>query len=54
MYQRVEESLSSGQHQKPCTIANTPLPVMSGAMAACSMRYGVSDKSHLELQRIER
>ena len=31
---------SSGQLQRPFTIASTPLPVMSGAMAASSMRYG--------------
>ena len=54
MYPEVEESPSSGQHQRPCTIGSTPLPVMSGAMAACSMRFGVLDKSHLEQQRIER
>ena len=29
---------SSGQLQRPFTIASTPLPVMSGAMAASSMR----------------
>ena len=54
MYLKVEESLSSGQHQRPCTTASTPPPVMSGAMAVCSMRYGVWDKSHLEQQRTER
>ena len=30
----------SGQLQRPFTIASTPLQVISGAMAALSMRYG--------------
>ena len=38
---------SSGRLQKPFTTKNTPLPVMFGAMAVCSMRYGVSDANHL-------
>ena len=32
-----------GQHQRPCTTTNTPAPVMCGAMAAFSTRYGVLD-----------
>ena len=41
-----ERFQSSGQLQRPFTIASTPLPVMSGAMAASSMRYGHWDTSH--------
>ena len=37
----------NGQLQKPFTTRNTPLPVMSGVMGACSMRFGVSDIGHL-------
>ena len=37
---------SSGQLQRPFTIASTPLPVISGAMAASSMRYGHWDTNH--------
>ena len=37
---------SSGQLQRPFTIASTPLPVMSGAMDASSMRYGHWDTNH--------
>ena len=42
----VERFQSSGQLQKPFTIASTPLPVMSGAMAVSSMRYGHWDTNH--------
>ena len=42
----VERFQSSGQLQKPFTIASTPLPVMSGAMAVSSMRYGHLDINH--------
>ena len=42
----VERSQSSGQLQKPFSIASTPLPVMSGVMAASSMRYGHLDTNH--------
>ena len=45
---------SSGQLQKPFTTRNTPLPVMSGAMAACSMRSGASVGSHLKNWKISR
>ena len=38
---------SSGQLQRPFTIASTPLPVMFGAMAAFSMRYGLLAVNHL-------
>ena len=41
-----ERFQSSGQLQRPFTIASTPLPVMSGAMAVCSMRYGHWDANH--------
>ena len=37
---------SSGQLQRPYTIASTRLPVMSGAMAVSSMRYGHWDTNH--------
>ena len=50
MYPKVESSQSSGQLQKPFTTRNTPLPVMSGAMGACSMRFGVWDSNHLRDQ----
>ena len=36
---------SNGQLQRPFTITTTPLPMMSGAMAASSMRYGHWDVS---------
>ena len=48
MYHTVEKCPSSGQHQKLCISENTPQPVMSGAMAVCSMRYGASDSNRLE------
>ena len=48
MYPKVEKSPLSGQLQKRYTFGNTPLPVMSGVMAVCSMRYGVLDTGHLE------
>ena len=38
-----------GQHQKLCTIVNTPQPVMYGAMDVYSMRYGASDTNLLKL-----
>ena len=41
-----ERFQSSGQLQRPFTIASTPLPVMSGAMAVSSMRYGHLDTNH--------
>ena len=41
MFLREVRFQSGGQLQKPFTTRNTPLPVMSGAMAACSMRSGV-------------
>ena len=37
---------SNGQHQRHSTTRNTPLPVMSGAMGVCSMRYGAWDANH--------
>ena len=40
------KSQSSGLLQRLCTITSTPLPVMSGAMAAYSMRYGHWDANH--------
>ena len=43
----VERFQSSGQLQKPFISINIPLPVMSGAMGVCSMRFGVLDISHL-------
>ena len=46
-YPKVEKSPLSGQLQKRYTFENTPLPVISGAMAVCSMRYGVLDTGHL-------
>ena len=46
-FPKEERFQSSGQLQRPFTIASTPLPVMSGAMAASSMRYGHWDTSHL-------
>ena len=50
MYPKVESSQSSGQLQKPFTTRNTPLPVTSGAMGACSMRFGVWDSNLLRDQ----
>ena len=45
---------SSGQLQRPFTIASTPLPVMSGAMAASSMRYGHWDTNHFMIAPMPR
>ena len=45
---------SSGQLQKLLTSKNTPLPVMSGAMGVCSMRFGVWDTSLLKVLQIPR
>ena len=52
MYPKVEKYLSNGQLQKLLTTRNTPLPVMFGALAVCSMRYGVLDTSHLKAFKI--
>ena len=38
---KVGRSQSSGQPLRPCTTVSTHQPVMSGAMAVSSMRYGV-------------
>ena len=46
-FPKEERFQSSGQLQRPFTFASTPLPVMSGAMAASSMRYGHWDTNHL-------
>ena len=46
--------LFDGQHQRLCTIASTPQPVMCGAMAVCCMRYGVSDTSRLRVAPIHK
>ena len=43
-----------GQLQRLCTIASIRLPVMCGAMAVCSMRYGVLDTSLLRVVQIHR
>ena len=54
MFPMGERFQSSGHLQRPFTIASTPLPVMSGAMAASSMRYGHWDVSlivHLPMPR---
>ena len=54
MFPMGERFQSSGQLQRPFTIASTPLPVMSGAMDASSMRYGQWDVSlfvHLPMLR---
>ena len=48
MYPKEEGFPSSGQLQKPFTTRNTPLPVMSGAMAVCSMKCGVLDTNLLK------
>ena len=45
---------SSGQLQRPFTIASTPLPVMSGAMAVSSMRYGHWDTNHFMISPMPR
>ena len=54
MYPKVEGFPLNGQLQKPFTIRNTPLPVMSGAMAVCSMRSGALDTNHLKELRTPR
>ena len=54
MCPKVESYQSSGQLQKPFTTRNTPLPVMSGAMGACSMRFGVWDSNLLRDQEMLR
>ena len=54
MYPKVEKFLSSGQLQRPFTTRSTPLPVMSGAMVVCSMRYGVSDTNLLRESGMQR
>ena len=54
MYHREEKWPSNGQLRKLYTFGNTPLPVMSGAMAACSMRSGALDTSRLVPCRIQR
>ena len=50
----VERFQSSGQLQRPFTIESTPLPVIFGAMAACSMRYGHWDANHFMISIILR
>ena len=46
-FQKAVQFPSGGQHQKLCIIASTRLPVMCGAMAVYSMRYGVLDTNLL-------
>ena len=50
----VERFQSSGQLQRPFTIASTPLPVIFGAMAVSSMRYGHWDANHFMISLILR
>ena len=55
-YPKVEKFQWSGQLQRPFTTRSIPLPAMSGAMAVCSMRFGVSDTNHsreLEITRFD-
>ena len=54
MSHTVERFQSSGQLQKPFTTRNTPLPVTSGVMGVCSMRFGVLVQSRLKEFRIWR
>ena len=54
MSHKVDGYQSNGQPQKPFTTRNTPLLVTSGVMGACSMRFGVSDISHLNRPKFSR
>ena len=42
----VVKSQFDGQHQRQCTTTSTPVPLMCGAMAVYSMRYGALDDYH--------
>ena len=53
-FPKEERFQSSGQLQRPFTIASTPLPVMSGAMAASSMRYGHWDTNLFMISPMQR
>ena len=54
IFPKEERFQSSGQLQRLFTIASTPLPVMSGAMAASSMRYGHLDTNHSMISPMQR
>lgn len=49
-----EWSQYAGLHPRASFISSIPLPVMYGAMAVYSMRYGVSDTSLLKQPKFKR